>query len=94
MAYQKRPVIAITFYSALLQSGKTEVIDALITALKKDYNCIPIHSKSFKDKKTETFTFPIKKYNPISVINLTGFSLREYHHPKPFLMMLVGLCFR
>ena len=73
---KKRPVIAITFYSALLQSGQTEVIDALITALEKDYNCIPIHSKSFKDKKNRDVTrFLLKKYNPISVINLTGFSL-------------------
>ena len=53
---KKRPVIAITFYSALLQSGQTEVIDALITALEKDYNCIPIHSKSFKDKKNRDVT--------------------------------------
>ena len=73
---KKRPVIAITFYSALLQSGQTEVIDALISALGKDYNCIPIHSKSFKDKKNRDVTrFLLKKYNPISVVNLTGFSL-------------------
>jgi len=73
---EKRPVIAITFYSALLQSGQTEVIDALISALGKDYNCIPIHSKSFKDKKNRDVTrFLLKKYNPISVVNLTGFSL-------------------
>ena len=73
---KKRPVIAITFYSALLQSGQTEVIDALISALGKYYNCIPIYSKSFKDKKNSDVTrYLLKKYNPISVINLTGFSL-------------------
>ena len=74
--FKKRPVIAITFYSALLQSGQTEVIDALISALGKYYNCIPIYSKSFKDKKNCDVTrYLLKEYNPISVINLTGFSL-------------------
>ena len=47
--FKKRPVIAITFYSALLQSGQTEVIDALISALGKYYNCLLYTSPSPRD---------------------------------------------
>ena len=74
----RKHVIAITFYSALLQSGQTEVIDSLIFELQKNYNCLPIYAKSFKDKKNaELTTYLLQEYSPISLINLTGFSLKE-----------------
>ena len=52
--FKKRPVIAITFYSALLQSGQTEVIDALISVLGKYYNYdpTPIIQALFKTGKS------------------------------------------
>ncbi|MDG2186749.1 MAG: cobaltochelatase subunit CobN, partial [Hyphomicrobiales bacterium] len=75
---KKKGIICITFYSALLQSGQTEVIDSLISELQKNYNCLPIYAKSFKDKtNAELTTYLLKKYAPISLINLTGFSLKQ-----------------
>ena len=46
--------------------------------MQKNYNCLPIYAKSFKDKKNaELTTYLLQEYSPISLINLTGFSLKE-----------------
>ena len=78
-AQKNREIIGITFYSALLQSGQTGIIDELIKELNnKNYNCLPIYSKSFKDKTNSNLArYLFKKYSPKSIINLTGFSLMD-----------------
>ncbi len=77
-----RPLAAITFYRALLQSGQTETIDALITALASTgLNALPVYAQSFKDPLAAGIvTRLFAEAPPQVVINLTGFALSAPGH--------------
>ena len=72
-----RPVVAITFYRALLQSGNTQPVEALIDELRiAGCNALPIFLSSLKDGFSQSTVRDIfGKYAPEVVINLTGFAV-------------------
>lgn len=72
-----RAIAAVVFYRALVQSGNTKVIDALVDGLKDaGLNPLPVFSQSLKDPvaagiMTEVFAVA----PPDIIINGTGFSI-------------------
>ncbi len=71
------PVVAITFYRALLQAGNTQPIAALVEALKQmSVNALPVFVSSLKDAVSqETIRTLFGQAKPDVVINLTGFAV-------------------
>ncbi|MEE9314049.1 MAG: cobaltochelatase subunit CobN [Rhizobiaceae bacterium] len=71
------PVIALTFYRALLQSGNTQPIQALVEALKVlGCNALPIFVSSLKDEISQaTVRHLFEQAPPAVVINMTGFAV-------------------
>ena len=71
------PVAAVTFYRALMQSGNTEPVEALITALKKrGLNPLPIYVQSLKDSvSTGVVTTAFDAATPDVILNTTGFAV-------------------
>jgi cobaltochelatase CobN len=73
------PVVAISFYRALVQSGQTAPIDALIAELlDQGINPLPIFVASLKDPVSQaTVTTLFDQTNPGVVINATGFAVSK-----------------
>jgi len=71
------PVCAISFYRALVQSGNTEPVSALINALKAEgINALPVFVSSLKDEVSQaTIRQLFGEAVPDVVINLTGFAV-------------------
>ncbi|MEM8749615.1 MAG: cobaltochelatase subunit CobN [Pseudomonadota bacterium] len=71
------PVVAITFYRALLQSGNLEPVAGLIEALKANgLNPLPVFVSSLKDTVSqETIRGLFEQSSSSVVINLTGFAV-------------------
>ena len=71
------PVAAIAFYRALMQSGNTEPVDALIAALRqRGLNPLPVYIQSLKDGVSagvveRTFA----DAPPVVILNATGFAV-------------------
>ncbi|MGI9366793.1 MAG: cobaltochelatase subunit CobN [Rhizobiaceae bacterium] len=74
---ESAPVVAITFYRALLQSGNTQPIESLLKALAaKGTNPLPIFVSSLKDPVSQaTIRQLFDASEPAVVINLTGFAV-------------------
>lgn len=72
-----QPVVALTFYRALLQSGNTQPIEALIDALAdQGINALPIFVSSLKDDLSQaTVRELFAQTEPGVVINMTGFAV-------------------
>ena len=73
----RRKVCAIVFYRALLQSGSTEPIDALIDALtRRGINPMPLYVASLKDPlSAATLSTLFSEKGPDAVLNLTSFAV-------------------
>ena len=71
------PVVALSFYRALLQSGNTQPVEDLITALTRlDLNPLPIFISSLKDDLSQaTVRVLFENAQPGVVINMTGFAV-------------------
>ena len=74
---QDAPVVAITFYRALLQSGNTQPVQAVVDALRKlGCNGLPIFVSSLKeDLSQSTVRNLFEQTKPSVVINMTGFAV-------------------
>ena len=74
------PVIALTFYRALIEGGLTAPVDALIAALQaRDLNPLPIYISSLKDNAsaaTIADNFPLAP--PAVILNATGFAVAAF----------------
>ncbi|GGD04581.1 cobaltochelatase subunit CobN [Aureimonas glaciei] len=72
-----RPLAAVLFYRALVQSGQTEPIEALCDALAKaGLDALPVYVSSLKDPVSiETVRAVFARRQPAVVINLTGFAV-------------------
>ncbi|MBB3655508.1 cobaltochelatase CobN [Rhizobium sp. BK650] len=71
------PVVAIAFYRALVQSGETRPVEALIEALQaKGLRPLPVFAYSLKDPISKGILESIfAELNPDVVINTTGFAV-------------------
>lgn len=74
---ENKPIIAISFYRALLEAGNIAPIDALIDALKTSgINALPIFVSSLKDAVSAEICAGIfAKYKPQVIINATAFAV-------------------
>ncbi|PCI88138.1 MAG: cobaltochelatase subunit CobN [Hyphomicrobiales bacterium] len=74
---KNQPIIAISFYRALLEAGNIAPIDALIAALKhRGINALPIFVSSLKDAVSAEICAGIfAKYEPQVIINATAFAV-------------------
>ncbi len=72
-----RPVVAICFYRALVQSGGLGPVEALVEALKaRGIDALPVFVSSLKDAvSAETLRGLFGAHRPAVVINLTGFAV-------------------
>ena len=72
-----RPTVAITFYRALVQSGETRPVEALIEALQaKGLRPLPVFAYSLKDPVSKGILESIfADLKPEVVINTTGFAV-------------------
>jgi len=72
-----RPVAAVTFYRALVLSGQTQAVDALIEALAgAGLNALAVYAQSFKDDAARALARrSFEAVNPAIVVNCTGFAL-------------------
>ena len=73
----ERPVAAITFYRALVQSGQTAPVDAMIEALDAaGLNALPVFVSSLKDAVSQDVVRSVfGEAEPDVVINATGFAV-------------------
>ncbi|MEZ5791071.1 MAG: cobaltochelatase subunit CobN [Nitratireductor sp.] len=80
---RNRPVVAICFYRALVQSGGLEPIAALVDALGNEgMNALPVFVSSLKDAVcVETLRGLFGETRPVVVINLTGFAVSAPGQP-------------
>ncbi|NKB51443.1 MAG: cobaltochelatase subunit CobN [Rhizobiaceae bacterium] len=71
------PVVALTFYRALLQSGNTQPVEELVNALKaRGINALPLFVSSLKDELSQaTVRNLFGEAKPSVVINMTGFAV-------------------
>ncbi|MCR9135418.1 MAG: cobaltochelatase subunit CobN [Alphaproteobacteria bacterium] len=71
------PVVPICFYRALVQSGQTQPVEALVNALKAEgMQALPIFVSSLKDPvSTATVETVFSACAPSVVINATGFAV-------------------
>jgi cobaltochelatase CobN len=74
-----RPIAAIVFYRAILQSGDLAAIDALIAALgDAGLNALPVYAASLKEAVAADFLRDlIVKTSPGIVLNATAFALSQ-----------------
>ena len=72
-----RPVVAITFYRALVQSGNLAPVDALIEALQqRGLNPLPLWAQSLKDAQAVALlTRLLAEAPPDVVLNATAFAV-------------------
>ncbi|MDA8870736.1 cobaltochelatase subunit CobN, partial [Rhizobiaceae bacterium] len=75
-----RPVVAVTFYRALVQAGNTQPVDALCGALRQaGCNPLPIYVSSLKEPLSQDLVRGLfGRHDPSVVINLTGFAVGGY----------------
>ncbi len=73
------PVAAIVCYRALMQSGQTAPVDALITALtKRGIRALPIFTASLKDRESADITASLLKQAEAGLIlNATSFAVSD-----------------
>ncbi len=83
---QAQPVVAVLFYRAHLQSGNTDVFDALIDALEaQGLNPLPIAMTSLKDTLSREVVQQLCSDNEVSlVLNTTSFAAGVIDDPVPF----------
>ncbi|EJN03954.1 cobaltochelatase subunit CobN [Phyllobacterium sp. YR531] len=74
---EEAPIVAICFYRALVQSGQTQPVDALVQALLgKGLNPLPVFVSSLKDPvSVATLTGIFEDAGPAVVLNATGFAV-------------------
>ncbi|MFN7012151.1 MAG: cobaltochelatase subunit CobN [Allorhizobium sp.] len=74
---QGRPVVAICFYRALVQSGETKPVEAMIEALVAEgLTALPVFVFSLKDAvSVETLRSIFAETPPVVVVNATGFAV-------------------
>jgi len=72
-----RPVAALVFYRALVQSGNLRAVDALIDSLKAaGLNPLPVFAQSLKDPvSSDTVTQLFDQASPGVILNATGFAV-------------------
>ncbi len=72
-----RPLAAIVFYRALMQSGQTEPVEALAKAMaRQGLDILPVYVSSLKDPVSiETLRALFAERAPDLVVNLTGFAV-------------------
>lgn len=72
-----RPLAAIVFYRALMQSGQTEPVEALAKAMvRQGLDVLPVYVSSLKDPVSiETLRALFAERAPDVVVNLTGFAV-------------------
>lgn len=72
-----KPVVAITFYRALVQSGGLQPVEALVNALaSRGINSLPVFISSLKDQvSVEIVRSLFNKCEPALVLNATGFAV-------------------
>ncbi|MEM6464435.1 MAG: cobaltochelatase subunit CobN [Pseudomonadota bacterium] len=77
LAENSAPVVPICFYRALVQSGQTQPIEALIEALRAEgLQALPIYVSSLKDPvSAATVAALFDRCPPDVVINATGFAV-------------------
>ena len=83
------PVVAITFYRALIEGGLTAPVDALIAALQdRGLNPLPIYISSLKDSASAAcIAEHLGKAAPAVILNATGFAVAGFDNtdqPNPF----------
>ena len=80
-----RPVVAITFYRALVQAADLDVIDALVNALDRvEINALPLYVTSLKDKSVASLIAELLDEADASVVlNATGFAISKPNAPAP-----------
>ncbi|WP_061931256.1 cobaltochelatase subunit CobN [Aureimonas sp. AU22] len=78
-----RPLAAITFYRALVQSGQTDVVEALAQALEqRGFDVLPAYVSGLKDPvSVETLRALLARRPPAVVVNLTGFAISAPARP-------------
>jgi cobaltochelatase CobN len=83
---QGAPVVAVLFYRAHLQSGNTDVFDALIEALEaQGLNPLPIAMASLKDPLSREVVQQLCADHGVSlVLNTTSFAAGVIDDPVPF----------
>jgi cobaltochelatase CobN len=83
---QGAPVVAVLFYRAHLQSGNTDVFDALIEALEaQGLNPLPIAMASLKDPLSREVVQQLCADHDVSlVLNTTSFAAGVIDDPVPF----------
>ncbi len=76
-----RPVVAITFYRALIEGGNTAPVDAMIDALaQRGLNALPIFVSSLKDPFSAAIIKELYgKASPVLTLNATGFAVAAYN---------------
>ncbi|MGI9482641.1 MAG: cobaltochelatase subunit CobN, partial [Hyphomicrobiales bacterium] len=74
------PVVAITFYRALIEGGYTAPVDAMVEALKeRGLNAMPVFVASLKDAvSAATITALYKDARPSLTLNATGFAVAAF----------------
>ncbi|MBP1851100.1 cobaltochelatase subunit CobN [Rhizobium halophytocola] len=79
------PVIAISFYRALVQSGETRPVEALIEALAaKGMTALPVFVSSLKDPvSVDTLRHVFAAAAPCVVVNTTGFAVSAPGSDRP-----------
>ncbi|MEM9731997.1 MAG: cobaltochelatase subunit CobN [Pseudomonadota bacterium] len=72
-----RPVVAISFYRALVQAGNTQPVEALCEAFEQaGCNPLPVFIASLKDGVSQaTIRHLFQQASPDVVVNLTGFAV-------------------
>lgn len=72
-----QPCVAVVFYRALVQSGNTKVIDALVTSLlEADLNPLPVFTQSLKDPVAAGIMEHLfADAPPDLILNSTGFAV-------------------
>ncbi|MCW9035239.1 MAG: cobaltochelatase subunit CobN [Rhodospirillales bacterium] len=72
-----KPVVAITFYRALVQAGNLAIIDAMVEALKTEgLNPLPVFVSSLKDQVVGAIVTELfEQTKPSVILNATGFAI-------------------
>jgi len=82
--HEGAPVVAITFYRALVQAGTLAPIDALIASLsERGLNPLPVFISSLKDPvSVELLTSLCQEAPPRIALNATGFAVSQPGAPR------------
>ncbi|NRA88430.1 MAG: cobaltochelatase subunit CobN, partial [Rhizobiales bacterium] len=79
-----QPIVAISFYRALLEAGNIAPINALIKALsKRGLNALPIFVSSLKDPiSSEICSQIFERYKPQVILNATAFAVGAFEQSE------------